>query len=158
MPLSPKSLKTKPRKLVRRNPPRDMLSYDSRMEASNEGEYKVEAGEEEEEEPTAEVEEEETDEMPPLGHQSKLVIKNVSDMLYDHHQVVYERMDKKNEWHKNMYEKLATPSSTLAHKQDVLWESVDSLEGYMRDLLAHPSMQKRNRGIVPLPIIREMSP
>ena len=74
MPLSPKSLKTKPRKSVRRNPPREMSGYDSRMEASNEGEDEVEAGEEEEEEPTAEVEEEESDEMPPLGHQSKLVI------------------------------------------------------------------------------------
>ena len=105
-----------------------MLSYDSGMEASDEGGDKVEAGEQEEEAAT-EVEEEESDEMPPLGRQSKLVIQKVSGMLYDHHQATYERMDKQDEWHKNMYEKLATTSSNLAHRQDVSWESVDSLEG-----------------------------
>ena len=55
----------------------------------------IEVGEEEKE-AIVEAKEEESDEMPPLGHQSKLVIKNVSDMLHDHHQTVYERMDKQN--------------------------------------------------------------
>ena len=96
--------------------------------------------------------------MPPLWHQSKLVIQNVSDMLYDHHQVVYERMEIQKEWHKNMYEKLATTSSILAHRQDILGGSVDSLEGYTRDLLAHPSIQKRHKGSIPPTIVREMSP
>ena len=121
-------------------------------------ETKWRQGEEEEEEATTEAKEEESDEMPPLGHQSKLVIKNVSDMLYDHYQAVYERMDKQNERHKNMYEKLATTSSILAHRQDSLWESVDSLVGCTRDLLAHPSMQKRHQGVVPRLVVREMLP
>ena len=71
MPLSPKGLKTKPRKSVRRESPRDMLGYDSGIEALYEKEEEaIEAREEEEEEATTKVEEEESDEMPPLGHQS----------------------------------------------------------------------------------------
>ena len=158
MPISPKGLKTKLRKLVRRQTPRDMSGYDLGMEASDEEGDEVNAEEKEEEEVAAEAEDDDSDEMPPLGHQSKLVIQNVSDMLYDHHQAVYERMDKQNEWHKNMYEKPATTSSILAYRQDVLWESVDSLARYTRDLLAHPFMQERHKGIVPLSVVREMPP
>ena len=44
------------------------------MEASDEGRDEVEEREEEEEEAIAEAEEKESDKMPPLGHQSKLVI------------------------------------------------------------------------------------
>ena len=157
MPLSIKGLKTKPRKSVRRQTPRDMAGYDSGKEVlyGEEGE-KVEA--KEEGEAVAEVEEYESDEMPPLGNQSKMVIQNISDMLYDRHQVVYKRMDKQDEWHKNMYEKLATTTSCLAHRQDILWESVASLEGSMRNMLAHPSMRETHKGVVDLPVIREMPP
>ena len=86
MPLSPKGLKTKPRKLVRRKPPRDMPGYDSGMETSNKGGDEVDAEKEEDDDEAAtEVENKESDKRPPLRHQSKLVIQNVSDMLYDHH-------------------------------------------------------------------------
>ena len=55
-----------------------------------------------------------------------------------------------------MYETLATMTSSLAHRLDMLWESVANLEGSIRDLLPHPSIQERHRGAVtPLPI-REM--
>ena len=109
MPLFLKGLKTKPRKSVRRQPPRDMPGEDSGMKTSDEGGYKVEAGEEEEENEVPTEAEEGSYEIPFLGHQSKLVIENFCDMLYDHHQVVYERMDKKNEWHKTsmIHERLA---------------------------------------------------
>ena len=82
--------------------------------------------------------------MPPLGHQSKLVIQNVNNMLCDHHQAINERMDNQDKWHKNMYEMLGTATSSFAHRQDMLWESVTSLEGSMRDLLVYPSMQERD--------------
>ena len=77
-------------------------------------------------------------------------------MLYDHHSEINERIDKQDELHKNMYETLAITTSSLAHKQDMLWESVSSLEGSMRDFLTHPSMQKRHRGTIPPPVMREM--
>ena len=64
MPLSPKGLKTKPNKSVRRQPPRDMSGYDSGREASNEEGDEVEVREEEEE-PSAKIEDEESDKMPP---------------------------------------------------------------------------------------------
>ena len=118
---------------------KDVLGNDSGREASEE-----EGGEEpdEEEETTAAEpgEKEESDEMPPLWHQGKLIIQNVNNMLHDHHQALHERIDKQDEWHRNMYEMLATTTSSLAHRQDMLWESVASLEGSMRDLLADPSM------------------
>ena len=55
-----------------------------------------------------------------------------------------------------MYEMLATTTSSLAHRQDMLWESVASREGSVRDLLAHPSMQERHRGVVPPLVMREL--
>ena len=94
MPLSIKSLKTKLRKSMRRQKPRDVPGYDSGREVSYEEGGEEPEEEEEEEEAVAEVEENESDEMPPLGHQSRLVIQNVGDMLYDHHQAINERMDK----------------------------------------------------------------
>ena len=151
MPLFVKSLKTKPRKSVSM----DMPDYDLGREASNdEGREEVEANEEEG--AAIEEENEESDEIPLLGHQGKMVIQSVNNMLHDHHQVINKIMDKQDKWHKNMYETLATTTSSLAHKQDMLWESVASLRGCMKDFLAHPSMQKRNRGIVPPPMMREM--
>ena len=63
LPISPKALKTKLRKSVRRQQPRDMQEYDSGREASNEGD-KVKA-EEEEEEATTEAEEEKSHECHP---------------------------------------------------------------------------------------------
>ena len=42
-------------------------------------------------------EKEETGEMPPLGHQSRLILQNVNDMLQDHHQDLHERIDKQDE-------------------------------------------------------------
>ena len=60
MPLSIKSLKSKPRKSVRRQVPRDVPSYDSGREASEE--------EGEKETVEAKEEEEKGNEMPPLGH------------------------------------------------------------------------------------------
>ena len=83
--LSPKGLETKSKKSVRRQLPRDMSGYDLGIEALDEGGDKVEVGEEKKNEVAAEAREETSDEMPPLGHQSKLIIQNVSDMLYDHH-------------------------------------------------------------------------
>ena len=65
-------------------------------------------------------------------------------------------MDKQDEWHKNMYETLTIATSSLAHRQDMLSESVASLEGSIRDLLAHPSMQETHRGAVPPSVMREM--
>ena len=50
-----------------------MPGYDSGREASDEEGDELEA-EEEEEEAAAEVKEDESDELTPLGHQSKLVI------------------------------------------------------------------------------------
>ena len=100
MPLSIKNLKTKLRKSVRRQTPKDVPGYDSRREVSDEEggeEPKEEEEEEEEEEAAVEAENEESDEMPPLGHQGRLEIQNVNDMLYDPHQAINERMDKQDE-------------------------------------------------------------
>ena len=90
--------------------------------------------------------------MPPLGHRGKLILQTVSNMFHDHNQVLYGRMNKQDEWHRNMYEMLATTTSNLAYKQDMLWENVANFEGSMRD----PSMQERHRGVVSRPMIREM--
>ena len=87
MPLSVESLKTKARKSMRRHMPIDVPDYVSGREVSNEegGEESKEEQEEEEMEAAVEVEKEESDEIPPLGHQRRLVIQNINDMLYDHH-------------------------------------------------------------------------
>ena len=61
-------------------------------------------------------------------------------MFHDHNKVLHDILDKQDECHMNIYETLATMTSILAHRQDMLWESVISLEGSMGDLLAHPSM------------------
>ena len=96
--------------------PRDVPGYDLGRKVSNKEGGEEPEEEEEEEEAAAEAKEEKSDEMPPLGHQSKLVIQNVNDMLYDHHQAINERTDKQDEWHKSMYETLATTTSSLAHR------------------------------------------
>ena len=57
-----------------------------------------------------------------------------------------------------MYETVATTTSSLANRQDMLWVSVTSLEGSMRDLLTHPAMQERHQGVVTPPTIKEMPP
>ena len=62
-----------------------------------------------------------------IRHQGKLILQSVGDMFQDHNQALNERLDKKDEWHKKMYETLAIATSSLAHRQDVLWESVASL-------------------------------
>ena len=54
--------------------------------------------------------------MPPLGHQGKLIVHNVGDMFHDHNQVLHDRLDKQDEWHKKMYETLAIATSSLAHR------------------------------------------
>ena len=69
MPLSIKSLKTKPRNSMRRHIRMDVPDYVSGREVSNEeGGEESKEEEEEEEEAAVEAEEEESDEMPPLGH------------------------------------------------------------------------------------------
>ena len=123
-PISVKSTKTRPLKSVR-------------GESDKEGE-----ADEENEDAETEDEEEEANEMPPLGHQSKLILQSVGNMFHDHNQALHERLDKQDEWHRKMYETLATTTSSLAHRQDMLWESVASLEGSKRDLLAHSAMQE----------------
>ena len=85
MPLSVKSLKTKPRKSMRRHMPMGVPNYVLGREVSYEEGGEESKEEEEEEEAAVEAEEEVSDEMPPLGHQSRLVIQNIKDMLYDHH-------------------------------------------------------------------------
>ena len=78
-------------------------------------------------------------------------------MFNDHNQVRNERLAKQDEWHKKMYDTLATTTSSLAHRQDMLWESVASLEGSMRELLTHPVMQDEQDAVTP-PKILEMPP
>ena len=80
-------------------------------------------------------EEEKTDEIPPLGHQGNLILERVGNMFHDHNRALNERLDKQDEWHRKMYK-----TSRLAQWQDMLWESVASLEGLMRELLAHVAM------------------
>ena len=96
--------------------------------------------------------------MPPLGHQGKLILERVSDMFNDHNQVLHERLNKHDEWHRKMYETLAIATSSLAHRQDMLWESIATLEGLMRQLLAHLAIQERHQDTVTPPEIREMTP
>ena len=68
-----------------------------------------------------------------------------------------ERLDKQDEWHRKMYETLATVTSRLAQRQDMLWESVASLQGSMRELLAHLSMQEAKDEVTP-PEVCEIPP
>ena len=127
-----------------------MAGYDSgRDELDEEDEEDVATG-------TAE-EEEETDEMPPLGYQEKLILERVGNMFHDHNQAINERLVKKDEWYMKMYETLATTTSRLAQRQDMLRESVASLEGLMRELLTHPAMQEAQDVVTP-PEVREMLP
>ena len=70
-------------------------------------------------------------------------------MFQDHNQALNERLDKQDEWHRKMYETFATTKSNLAHRKDMLWESVASLDGSMRELLAHPAMQEAQDAVTP---------
>ena len=145
----------KAKELVRRQALSDVPCYYSRREASEE-EGGEEPNEKEETVAAEPEEEEESIEMPPLGHQGMLIILNVIDMLHDHHQVAHERMDKQDEWNRNMYKTLAITTSILVLRQDMLWESIASLEGSMGDLLAHPSIQERHKGAAPPSVMNEM--
>ena len=72
--------------------PRDVPGYDLGREDSKEEEE--EKLEEKEETTSTEEEEGETDEMPLLGYQGKMIIQNVNDMFHDHNQALHKRMDK----------------------------------------------------------------
>ena len=119
--LSVKGIKTRPRKSMRGKASGSMVGYDSGRDEEDE----------EDADATTANEEEEIDEMPPLGHQGKLMLERIVKMFNDHNQTLNDKLDKKNEWHK-MYETLATTTSSLANRQDMLWESVANLEGLMR--------------------------
>ena len=96
--------------------PRDVPGYDLGREDLGEEEGEELEEEEEIAATTEEEEEEETDEMPPSGHLGRLILQNVNDMLHDHRQALHEQIDKQDEWHKKMYETLATMTSSLAHR------------------------------------------
>ena len=113
-PISVKGTKTRPLKSVRGESSRSMPGYDSRRDESDEeGEV-----DEEDEDAETEDEEEEANEMSPLGHQSKLILQSVGDMFHDHNQALHERLDKKDEWHRKMYETLAMKTSATNNSRD----------------------------------------
>ena len=78
--LSVKGIKSQSWKSVRGQPSRDMPDDDSRRdELDEEGEAN-----EEDEDAKTEGDKEEANEMPPLGHQGKLILQSVGDMFHNH--------------------------------------------------------------------------
>ena len=79
-PFSVKGIKSQSWKSVRGQPSRDMPGDGSRRdELDEEGEAN-----EEDEDAKTEGDKEEANEMPPLGHQGKLILQSVGDMFHNH--------------------------------------------------------------------------